>query len=264
MAEHFGMAGRRALITGASLSIGRSLALAFADHGASIAIHYSATADRAFGHPDAAQETLDQVKTRGVGACLVEADLARAGAGRDVVAHAVAGLGGVDILVVCASIQSRTPFVSITAEQMERQIQINFRATVELLQAALPPMQERGWGRVLTIGSINQLRPDPDLAIYAALKSAQHNLCINLARQYAPFNVMINNLSPGIVETERNRWRRQDAEEWRRIQAMAAGAIGRAAQPDEMVGAAVLLCSDAASYIAGIDLLVTGGSHLGR
>ena len=264
MAEHFGMAGRRALITGASLSIGRSLALAFADHGASIAIHYSATADRAFGHPDAAQETLDQVKARGVGACLVEADLARAGAGRDVVAHAVAGLGGVDILVVCASIQSRTPFLAVTAEQMERQIQINFRATVELLQAALPPMQARGWGRVLTIGSINQLRPDPDLAIYAALKSAQHNLCINLARQYAPFNVMINNLSPGIVETERNRWRRQDAEEWRRIQAMAAGAIGRAAQPDEMVGAAVLLCSDAASYIAGIDLLVTGGSHLGR
>ena len=258
------MAGRRALITGASLSIGRSLALGFADHGASIAIHCSAAADRAFGHPDAAQETLDQVKARGVGACLVEADLARAGAGRDVVAHAVAGLGGVDILVVCASIQSRTPFLAVTAEQMERQIQINFRATVELLQAALPPMQERGWGRVLTIGSINQLRPDPDLAIYAALKSAQHNLCINLARQYAPFNVMINNLSPGIVETERNRWRRQDAEEWRRIQTMAAGAIGRAAQPDEMVGAAVLLCSDAASYIAGIDLLVTGGSHLGR
>jgi NAD(P)-dependent dehydrogenase (short-subunit alcohol dehydrogenase family) len=117
---------------------------------------------------------------------------------------------------------------------------------------------------VLTTGSINQVRPDPDLAIYAALKSAQHNLCINLARQYAPFNVMINNLSPGIVETERNRWRRQDAGEWRRIEAMAAGAIGRAGQPDEMVGAAVLLCSDAASYIAGIDLLVTGGSHLGR
>src|SRR5262245_31568491 len=125
-------------------------------------------------------------------------------------------------------------------------------------------MKERGWGRVLTIGSINQVRPDPDLAIYAALKSAQHNLCINLARQYAPFNVMINNLSPGIVETERNRWRRQDAGEWRKIEAMAAGAIGRAGQPDEMVGAAVLLCSDAASYIAGTDLLVTGGSHLGR
>src|SRR5262245_58357675 len=165
MAEQFAMAGRRALITGASLSIGRSLALGFADHGASIAIHYSAAADRAFSRPDAAQETLGEVKARGVGACLVEADLAGAGAGRDIVARAVAGLGGIDILVVCGSVQSRTPFLAITAEEMERQIQINFRATVELLQAALPPMKERGWGRVLTIGSINQLRPDPDLAI---------------------------------------------------------------------------------------------------
>lgn len=264
MSKWFSMAGRRALITGASLSIGRSLALGFADHGASIAIHYSAAADKAFGHPDAAQEALAAVKARGVGACLVETDLAHAGAGRETVAKAIAALGAVDILVVCASIQSRTPFLKITDEDIERQTQINFRATVELLQAALPPMKERGWGRVLTIGSVNQVRPDPELAIYAALKSAQYNLCINLAKQYAPFNVMINNLSPGLVATERNRWRRQDAEEWRKIQAAAAGAIGRAAEPDEMVGAAVLLCSDAASYIAGIDLMVTGGSHLGR
>ena len=118
------------------------------------------------------------------------------------------------------------------------------------------------WGRVLTIGSINQLRPAPDLAIYAALKAAQHNLCVNLARQYAPYNVMINNLSPGLVATERNRWRRADAESWRRFEAMAAGPIGRAAEPDEMVGAALLLCSQAASYIAGVDLMVTAGAHL--
>lgn len=264
MSKWFSMAGRRALITGASLSIGRSLALGFADHGASIAVHYSAAIDKAFGHPDAAQETLTEVKARSVAACLVEADLAREGAGREIVAKAIAGLGGIDILVVCASIQSRTPFLDITADEIERQTQINFRATVELLQAALPPMKERGWGRVLTMGSVNQVRPDPELAIYAALKSAQYNLCINLAKQYAPFNVMINNLSPGLVATERNRWRRQDAEEWRNIQSAATGGIGRAAQPDEMVGAALLLCSDAASYLTGIDLMVTGGSHLAR
>ncbi|MEO8132431.1 MAG: SDR family oxidoreductase [Betaproteobacteria bacterium] len=164
--------------------------------------------------------------------------------------------------MVCASIQIRTPFAQVTSDEIDRQVAIDFRATVELLQAALPPMKERGWGRVLTIGSINQLRPHPDLAVYAALKSAQHNLSLNLARQYAPFNVMINNLSPGLVATERNRWRREDAEEWRRIQATAAAPIGRAAQPDEMVGAAILLCSEAASYIAGIDLMATGGAHL--
>jgi NAD(P)-dependent dehydrogenase (short-subunit alcohol dehydrogenase family) len=264
MSEWFSMAGRRALITGASLSIGRSLALGFADHSAAVALHYSAAADTAFGQPDAARHALEAVKSRGVDACLVEADLAHAGAGRAIVAKAIDGLGGVDVLVVCASIQSRTPFLKVTDEEIERQLQINFRATVELLQAALPPMQERGWGRVLTIGSINQVRPDPELAIYAALKSAQYNLCVNLAKQYAPFNVMINNLSPGLVATERNRWRRRDAAEWAKIQAAATWPIGRAAEPDEMVGAAVLLCSDAASYIAGVDLMVTGGSHLGR
>lgn len=264
MTSPFSMAGRRALITGASLSIGRSLALGFADHGAAVALHYSCAADEAFGQPNAAQKALAEVKARGVSACLVEADLSREGSGRDAVEKAVAGLGGVDILVVCASVQTRAPFLEVTGEQIERQFRINFRATVELLQAALPAMKERGWGRVLTLGSINQIKPEPELSIYAALKSAQYNLCINLARQYAPFNVMINNLSPGLVETERNRWRRQDSEDWKKIQVAAAPFLARAAQPDEMVGAALLLCSDAASYIAGIDLMVTGAAHLSR
>jgi NAD(P)-dependent dehydrogenase (short-subunit alcohol dehydrogenase family) len=262
MSNWFSMSGRRALVTGASLSIGRSIALGFAEHGAAIAVHYSAAADKALDRSGAAQETLAAVQSRGVDACLVQADLAEEDAGRRVVADATAGLGGVDILVICASIQSRTPFLEVTGDEMQRQFQINFRATVELLQAALPAMKANGWGRVLTVGSINQVRPEPDLAIYAALKSAQHNLCVNLAKQYAPFNVMMNNLSPGLVATERNRWRRQDADVWREIQATAARPIGRAAEPDEMVGAAVLLCSNAASYIAGTDLMVTGGGHL--
>src|SRR5438552_15156681 len=99
MSKWFSMAGRRALITGASLSIGRSLALGFADHGAAVAIHYSAEADRAFGHPDAAQETLAAVKARGAAACVVEADLARPGVGREIVANASDELGGIGLRV---------------------------------------------------------------------------------------------------------------------------------------------------------------------
>ena len=258
----FSMAGRNALITGASMSIGRSIALGFADHGASIAVHYSADADARMGLPDAAHETLGAVRQRGVGGCLVEADLAVDGGGRRAVELAIEGLGRIDVLVVCASVQQRTPFLQLTAEEIDRQLAINFHATIELMQAALPPMKDRNWGRALTIGSINQLRPAPDLAVYAALKAAQHNLCINLARTYAPYNVMINNLSPGLVATERNRWRREDAEDWKRIQSDTTSPIGRAAEPDEMVGAALLLCSEAASYIAGVDLMVTGAAHL--
>lgn len=262
MSSPFSMTGRRALVTGASMSIGRAIALGFADHGASVAVHYSAAADARAGLPDAARSTLDELRSRGAAGCLVDADLAVEGGGRRAFDLAAAGLGGIDVLVVCASIQQRTPFLQVTSSEIERQFAVNFRATVELLQAALPPMKERGWGRVLTIGSINQVRPAPDLAIYAALKSAQQNLCVNLARQYAPFNVMVNNLSPGLVATERNRWRREDALDWRRIEATAAAPIGRAAMPGEMVGAALLLCSETASYIAGVDLMVTGGAHL--
>lgn len=262
MSKWFSMTGRRALVTGASLGIGRSLALGFADQGADVAIHYSAAADMAFGRREAAQETLAAVTERGARGCLVESDLALQGAARQTVTDAAAGLGGIDILVVCASVQSRMPFLEITGNDVQRQFDINFRASVELLQAALPSMKAQGWGRILTIGSINQVRPEPELAIYAALKSAQHNLCINLAGQYAPFNVMLNNLSPGLVATERNRWRREDEAAWRSIEAKSAAPIGRAAEPDEMVGAALLLCSDAASYIAGSDVMVTGGGHL--
>jgi len=260
----FSMAGRKALITGGSMSIGRSLALAFADHGAAIAIRYSSAADAAASLPDAAGTTLDMVRARGVEACLVEADLAERGGGRRAVEAAIAQLGRVDVLVICASTQTRTPFLDVTEDEIERQYAVNFRATIELLQTALPPMKARGWGRVLTIGSINQLRPAPDLAIYAALKAGQANLAMNLAREYAPFGVMINNLAPGLVATERNRSRREDAEAWRRFEASVAHPIGRAAQPDEMTGAALLLCSDAASYIAGADLMVTAAAHIPR
>ena len=71
-------------------------------------------------------------------------------------------------------------------------------------------MKRRGWGRILTIGSINQTRPEPTLAVYAALKSAQYNLALNLARQLASTGVTVNNISPGLVATARNRWRRDE------------------------------------------------------
>ena len=261
MNDRFAMDGRVALITGGSLSIGRALALAFAEHGADVAIHHAAAADAAYGFPDAAVETAQECSGRGARVAIVERDLAEPGAGRDVVASAIAQLGRVDILVVGASIQYRGPFVSVTAEQVNRQVAINFQATVDLLQAALPPMAERGWGRVVTIGSINQVRPEPELAVYAALKDAQKNLCLNLARSYAAHGVTLNNLSPGLIATERNRWRRADADAWTRIEANASP-TGRAGTPQDLVGAALLLCSDAGSYIAGADLMVTGAGHL--
>jgi NAD(P)-dependent dehydrogenase (short-subunit alcohol dehydrogenase family) len=261
LAARFSMAGRNALVTGGSVSIGRSIALTFADAGADVAIHSAAAADAAFGLPDAARETADTIAQRGRRAAVIEADFARPGEATRAVQEATAALGPIDVLVVCASIQYRIPFEQLTDEQIERQIQVNFRATLELLRAALPPMKERRWGRVLTLGSINQTRPEAVLSVYAALKSAQHNLAINFAREYAAYGVTVNNLSPGLIATERNRWRREDAEAWRAVE-RDSSPMQRAGTPEDMAGAALLLCSEAGSFITGADLQATGGRHL--
>lgn len=261
VAERFSMQGRRALVTGGSLSIGRAIVLAFADAGADLAVQYAASADTALQHTDAADTLAVELAARGTRHVFIESDFFQPGAGARTVHEAERLLGGVDVLVLCASVQQREAFTEISSHELERQRRINFDASVELLQAAVPGMRARGWGRILTIGSINQTHPAPDLAIYAALKAAQYNLSINLARQLAPHGVTVNNLSPGLIATARNAWRRTDVDQWAAIQAEASP-MGRAGTPDEMAHAALLLCSQAGSFITGVDLQATGGAHL--
>ena len=262
IAERFSMRGRKALVTGGSVSIGREIALAFADAGADVAIQHARAADIAFGRTSAAEETVAAIAERGHVGFAIEADFARPREASQCLEEARRLLGGLDVLVVCASIQYRTPFEDVTEEEIERQIQVNFRATIELLQAALPEMRRRRFGRILTIGSVNQTTPESVLSVYAALKSAQHNLAINLAREYAPHGITINNLSPGLIATERNKFRREDPAAWKAIEA-GCSPMQRAGKASEMAGAALLLCSEAGSYITGADLQATGGRHLG-
>jgi NAD(P)-dependent dehydrogenase (short-subunit alcohol dehydrogenase family) len=104
----------------------------------SIAVHHAREADIAFGHATAAEDALAAVAALGGKALRIEADFAHAGEATRCVQEAGAALGGLDVLVVCASIHYRTAFEQVTAEQIERQLQISFRATLELLQAAFP------------------------------------------------------------------------------------------------------------------------------
>jgi len=261
IARRFSMQGRRALVTGGSVSIGRAIALAFAEAGADVAVHYSAAADAAFGLPDAARDTVAEIEARGRKGVAIEADFSLPCEARRCVEAAQQALSGLDVVVACASVQKRVPFLDYPMEEMERQVRINFLATLELLQAALPGMRENGWGRILTIGSINEMKPEPDQPVYAALKSAQTNLSFNLAREYAPYGITINNLSPGLIATERNKWRCEDAAAWKAIE-RDCSPMQRADMPSEMAGAALLFCSEAGSYITGADLQATGGRHL--
>lgn len=257
----FDLAARRALITGGSVSIGRAIALGLAEAGADIAIQFAPEADAAYAMSGAAEQTAAEIGDRGRRAHVIAAAFDRPGQAKHTVEDARRALGGLDILVICASAQVRSEFSAVTAEEIACQVATNLTATIELLQAALPGMAAQAWGRVLLIGSVNATRPEPQLGVYAALKAAQHNLVVNLARQYASCGVTLNTLSPGLVATERNRRRRSDPREWAQIQA-DANPMRRAAIPEEMVGAALLFCSPAGSFITGADLQATGGAHL--
>jgi NAD(P)-dependent dehydrogenase (short-subunit alcohol dehydrogenase family) len=259
--SRFSLEGRCALVTGGAMSMGRAIAIGLAEAGADVAIQTAPAVDAALGLADAADVTRSAIASLSRRCPVIAADFAERGAAARTVAEAEAALGRIDILVICASIQVRQPFAAIGPGDIDRQVAINFSSTIEALQAALPGMADRGWGRVLSIGSVNETRPDPELAVYAALKTAQHNLIINLARQYAGRGVVLNTIAPGLIATERNRWRRKDLADWARIQ-HAANPMHRAGEPEEIVGAALLLCSPAASFITGANLEMTGGGHL--
>ncbi len=255
MDDRFSMKGRAALVTGASRSIGRAIALGFAEHGADVAINYA-------GNDAGANEVAELARNLGVRAITAKADLGEPGAPKRMFKTVEAALGRVDVLVVNASIQYVTPFESITDEQFHRQIDVNLKSTFDLLQLALPTMKERRWGRVLNIGSSHQAQPMSRLAVYAATKAAQHNLMTCLAKDYAPFGVTLNTFAPGMVDTDRHAARRDaDPKAWAEF-LTTLNWMKRAATSDEMVGAALLLCSDAGAFITGANLFATGGSHL--
>ena len=246
----FRLNGRTALVTGARREIGRAIALALAGAGARLAIHHAGTPKEA---RDAAA-VVSEIQGMDREAAAFGQDFARDDAGR-ALAAVVTAWAPVDILVLNASIELPEDFAAVTREHFDRQIAVNLRSTMELLQALVPAMAERRWGRVVTIGSVQQERPHPAMFVYAGTKAAQLNWALSLARQFGGSGVTVNNLAPGAILTARNR-AQMAVEAEALVQRIPAGRLGR---PDDLVGAALLLCSDAGSYINGANVFVDGG-----
>ncbi|MDX0955016.1 SDR family oxidoreductase [Sinorhizobium medicae] len=247
----FSLKGRTALVTGSSRGIGAAIAQAYAAYGARVVLH---------GQKPGATAGVEQaISAAGGDAVSIQGELSPPGAGGDLISAAETAAGPLDILVINASAQINGSFDDVTPEDFATQINVNLRSTVEMLQTALPGMAERGWGRVVNIGSINQLRPKSIVSIYAATKAAQHNLIQSLARDYAPRGVLLNTLAPGLIDTDRNAARREgDPEGWENY-VRTLNWMGRAGAPDEMVGAALFLASNACSFMTGEAVVMSGG-----
>ncbi|UXT52416.1 SDR family oxidoreductase [Agrobacterium tumefaciens] len=246
----FGLKGRTALITGSSRGIGAAIAEGLAGAGAHVILHGV--------KPGAAAAVQHRIVASGGTAQELAGDLSEPGAGRYLIERAEA-IAPVDILVINASAQINAVLSELTPDDLAFQLAVNLGSTVDMLQAALPRMAARKWGRVVSIGSVNQLRPKGIVTAYAATKAAQHNLIQSQARDYARDNVLLNTLAPGLIDTDRNAHRRdEDPEGWAEY-VRTLNWMGRAGQPEEMVGAAIFLSSQACSFMTGETVLMTGG-----
>jgi len=249
---NFSLSGRTALVTGSSRGIGRSIALALAQAGADLVIHGTKRGA-------VAEETLSLMEASGRKVLWVEEDLAAHG-GQALGESVLAATGGVDIVVLNASIQSKTDWLTLSRNEAEDQLRANFIASLELAQVLVPSMQEKKWGRLLTVGSVQQAKPHPQMLVYAASKAAQMTMVLHLARQLAPFGITVNNLAPGVILTDRNAGALADPDYSERVrQAVPSGYFG---EPGDCAGAALLLCSEAGRYITGQNLYVDGGMSL--
>ncbi|CAN5370960.1 SDR family oxidoreductase [soil metagenome] len=245
MTDLFDLSGRKALITGSSRGIGAVLATALAARGAEVVVHGREASDE-----------LDALANK-LGGKALAADLSDATACKGLARRAEDLLGGVDILILNASYEMRCDWKSVSVEDADLQMAVNFRSSLILCQALAPGMTERGWGRIIALGSIQEVRPNPALMVYAAAKAAQANMMMNLARELGPHGVTVNTLSPGAIATDRNAAVLSDPAYRATVEARIPA--GRVGQPDDCVGACLLLASDAGAYVNGAVLRVDGG-----
>ncbi|MBO5775571.1 MAG: SDR family oxidoreductase [Kiritimatiellae bacterium] len=229
--EMFDLTGKVALVTGSTRGIGKAIGDAFEEYGAKVIRHNTKVCDLA--DPAAIDAWFDRL----------EAEETMP-----------------DILVANASIQAKIPWTEFPLDEAQKEMQVNFFATLRMFQRAYPKMKAQKWGRLITVGSVNERRTHPQMCVYAATKSAQENLVRNLARQLASEGITVNNLCPGVFDTDRNVEYLADPVYSQKVR--DAIPMHYWAKPEDAAGSALLLASDAGRYITGSTIMIDGGISL--
>lgn len=240
---------KRVLVTGSSRGIGRAIAIALAKDGYEVIVHCA-------GNKEKAEETKKIIEEKGGSASVLQADLCELENVHDLAQR----MGDIDVLVLNASLQIRKAWSNITTEECRKQINCNFVASMMLIQAAVPHMKENGWGRIITIGSVQEAKPHPDMLVYSASKAAQTNMVQSLSLQLASDGITVNNVAPGVIYTDRNVEALSDEAYAKKV--MASIPVGFYGIPEDCAGIVKLLCSEEGRYITGQSIYVDGGKSV--
>lgn len=244
----FSLAGKRALVTGASRGLGKAIALSLARAGADVAITYEKSAEKA-------QAVADEIRALGRNGVAIRADSANPQAIRQAVAQSVEQLGGLDILVNNAGIARGGPLEAMSDEDIDALINVNIRGVVIATQAAIAHLPDGG--RIINIGScLANHVPLPGIAVYSMTKSALNSLTRGLARDLGPRGITVNLVHPGPTDSDMNPADGEGAETQRQL--IALGHYGKA---EDIADAVTFLASPAAKHITGTGIDVDGGAN---
>jgi 3-oxoacyl-[acyl-carrier protein] reductase len=242
--------GKVAIVTGASKGIGAGISRAMAAAGAAVVVNYA-------GDAAGADRVVRSIREAGGAAHAVQADVAGGAQAAHLVDAALAQYGRVDILVNNAGLFRFGALDTITAAEFHRQFDVNVLGLLLLTQAAVARFPAEG-GVVINIGSIAAHRRAAGTAIYSATKSAVDALTQVLARELGPRNIRVNAIKPGAVETEGVHAEGLIGGEYE-ASLVSQTPLGRYGQPDDIAPVAVFLASDAARWITGELINVSGG-----
>lgn len=251
------MHDRTALVTGGSRGIGRGIALALADAGASVAITYRRDAA-------AAEAVVARIEGAGGRAVAVQGDVARREDNEAAAAAARDALGPIDILVCNAGTASRGRSVADSDyDEFEHVLRVNALGGVRLAQLLLPDMRAAERGDIVFISSILAVRCDPNGAPYNMAKAAEEALARTLAKEERGNGVRVNVVAPGLVQTDMGDKLVRATAGVEDVAALAAvSPFGRVCTPEDIAAAVRFLVSDAGGYITGQRLGVDGGGNL--
>lgn len=236
---------KKVLITGSTQGIGKALATAFVKSGYEVIVHCSKDIEKA----ERVRAEINAYKA-------VVCDLSN----MSEVENLYQKTGAVDCLILNASVQCKEPWTEISNETFDKQFTVNVKSSLKLMQDYAPSMKEKGFGRIVTIGTVNQYRQHLELPVYSATKCAVMKLVEVIAKDLAPFGVTVNNVSPGAIATPRNEAVLCDEQKRKAVEKNIP--IGRFGTPEDCVGAVLMLCSEQGSYITGTDIIIDGGMRL--
>jgi 3-oxoacyl-[acyl-carrier protein] reductase len=246
------MEGKKTIVTGASRGLGRAIALAFAREGADVLVNYASREEQA-------REVAAAIEGCGRRSVIHRADVSDPVQVQAMVGAALAAFGRVDVLVNNAGITMPKGPLETSEAEWDRVMAVNLKSVFLCSRVVVEGMMAQGGGRIINIASTAGQTGTLSGPAYCAAKAGVIGLTKSLARSFAPHNILVNALSPALIDTEILYWR--TPEQWK--ETLATIPLKRLGSPDDLAEAAVFLASNGGNFITGATFDINGGLHMG-